>query len=29
VQMIAKAGHLPQLEQPETVAKAVLDFLGN
>jgi pimeloyl-ACP methyl ester carboxylesterase len=28
VQMIAKAGHLPQLEQPEAVAKAVLGFLG-
>lgn len=27
VQMIAKAGHLPQLEQPEAVAKAVLGFL--
>ena len=28
VQMIAKAGHLPQLEQPEAVAKAVLGFLA-
>jgi pimeloyl-ACP methyl ester carboxylesterase len=28
VQMIAKAGHLPQLEQPEAVAKAVLGFLN-
>ena len=28
VQLIAKAGHLPQLEQPEAVAKAVLGFLG-
>ena len=27
VQMIANAGHLPQLEQPEAVAKAVLGFL--
>jgi pimeloyl-ACP methyl ester carboxylesterase len=26
VQMIAKAGHLPQLEQPEAVAKALLSF---
>jgi pimeloyl-ACP methyl ester carboxylesterase len=28
VQMITKAGHLPQLEQPEAVAKAVLGFLS-
>jgi pimeloyl-ACP methyl ester carboxylesterase len=28
VQMIAKAGHLPQLEQPEAVVKAVLGFLA-
>jgi len=28
VQLIAKAGHLPQLEQPEAAAKAVLGFLG-
>jgi pimeloyl-ACP methyl ester carboxylesterase len=27
VQMIAKAGHLPQLERPEAVAKALLGFL--
>jgi pimeloyl-ACP methyl ester carboxylesterase len=28
IEMIGKAGHLPQLEQPEAVAKAVLNFIG-
>ena len=28
IEMIDKAGHLPQLEQPEAVAKAVRAFLG-
>jgi pimeloyl-ACP methyl ester carboxylesterase len=28
VKLIAKAGHLPHLEQSEAVVKAVLDFLG-
>ncbi|HEY6995570.1 MAG TPA: alpha/beta hydrolase [Xanthobacteraceae bacterium] len=28
IALIDKAGHLPQLEQPEAVAKAVLGFLG-
>lgn len=28
VNLIAKAGHLPHLEQPEAVAKAALEFLG-
>jgi pimeloyl-ACP methyl ester carboxylesterase len=28
VKLIAKAGHLPHLEQAEAVAKAVRDFLG-
>ena len=28
IEMIEKAGHLPQLEQPEAVARAVLGFLG-
>jgi pimeloyl-ACP methyl ester carboxylesterase len=28
IEMVGKAGHLPHLEQPEAVAKAVLGFLG-
>jgi pimeloyl-ACP methyl ester carboxylesterase len=28
IAMIGKAGHLPHLEQPEAVTKAVLDFIG-
>jgi pimeloyl-ACP methyl ester carboxylesterase len=28
IEMIDRAGHLPQLEQPDAVAKAVLGFLG-
>jgi pimeloyl-ACP methyl ester carboxylesterase len=28
VKLIAKAGHLPHLEQSEAVAKAVIDFVG-
>jgi pimeloyl-ACP methyl ester carboxylesterase len=28
VKLVAKAGHLPQLEQSEAVAKAVLDFIA-
>jgi pimeloyl-ACP methyl ester carboxylesterase len=28
IEMIDKAGHLPQLEQPDAVAKAVRGFLG-
>jgi pimeloyl-ACP methyl ester carboxylesterase len=27
--LIADAGHLPQLEQPEPVGQAVLEFLGS
>jgi len=27
--MIDKAGHLPQLEQPDAVVKAVRGFLGD
>jgi pimeloyl-ACP methyl ester carboxylesterase len=29
IAMIGKAGHLPHLEQPEAVAKAVLGFIGS
>jgi pimeloyl-ACP methyl ester carboxylesterase len=28
IALIDRAGHLPQLEQPDAVAKAVLGFLG-
>ena len=29
IELIDQAGHLPQLEQPEAVAKAVQAFLGS